>query len=239
MGTAGAMIEAAAADLGYQEGSGNDSKHGAWYGLNHNPWCDMAVSYWADRSGNAEAVGRFAYCPDHVEFFRDRGHWVDAEDGARRGDIVFYDWDEDGVADHVGLVVEDSAPGDHLATIEGNTSPGDGGSQSNGDGCYRRSRPRGSVLGFGRPAYGSGPSAAPASSDGYPGQLIRHGSQGGPVTAVQQALIRHEYGDRLEPWGADGDFGDATEDAVLTFQQDRELEADGIVGPVTWGRLMV
>ncbi|MFI5529175.1 peptidoglycan-binding protein [Kitasatospora sp. NPDC051853] len=238
MGTADAMIAAATADLGYQEGAGNDSKHGAWYGLNHNPWCDMAVSYWADRSGNAEAVGRFAYCPDHVEFFRDRGQWVDADSAARRGDVVFYDWDEDGVADHVGLVVEDSAPGHRLTTVEGNTSPGDGGSQSNGDGCYRRSRPRGSVLGFGRPPYGSSSTSAARAADGYPGQLIRNGSTGGPVVTVQQALIHHGYGELLEPWGADGDFGDATEQGVCSFQEDRSIEVDGVVGPVTWGHLM-
>ncbi|WP_405017940.1 peptidoglycan-binding protein [Kitasatospora sp. NBC_00070] len=63
-------------------------------------------------------------------------------------------------------------------------------------------------------------------------------STGGPVVAVQQALTRHGYGGQLEPWGADGDFGDATEDCVCSFQQDRSIEVDGVVGPVTWGHLM-
>jgi hypothetical protein len=235
------MIDAAAADVGYQEGPGNDSKQGAWYGLNGNPWCDMAVSYWADRSGNADAVGKFAYCPDHVDFFRGRGEWVGGDEDAHRGDIVFYDWDGDGVADHVGVVVEDSGAGQDVHTIEGNTSAGDGGSQGNGDGCYRRQRSRGSVLGFGRPAYGGSAGAAGGAAeaaDGYPGELLRQGSRGPAVATVQQALIGRDYGSYLDPWGADGDFGPDTENAVAVFQGDEGIESDGVVGPITWGRLV-
>jgi peptidoglycan hydrolase-like protein with peptidoglycan-binding domain len=39
-------------------------------------------------------------------------------------------------------------------------------------------------------------------------------------------------------YGADGDFGTATEAAVLAFQRRNGLEADGIVGNDTWQKLL-
>ncbi|GAB1326963.1 CHAP domain-containing protein [Streptomyces sennicomposti] len=151
--TASEMLKRAAADVGYKEGRDNDTKHGRWYGLNYNPWCDMAVSMWADLSGNADIVGKFAYCPSHVNFFKAKGQWLGKNVAVKPGDIVFYSWDGGPLADHVGVVEKASAAGEDIHTIEGNTSSGNAGSQGNGDGCYRRTRPRTYVLGFGRPAY--------------------------------------------------------------------------------------
>ena len=42
------------------------------------------------------------------------------------------------------------------------------------------------------------------------------------------------YGAGLE---TDGIFGQATEQAVRSFQSTHGLEVDGIVGPMTWGML--
>jgi peptidoglycan hydrolase-like protein with peptidoglycan-binding domain len=36
---------------------------------------------------------------------------------------------------------------------------------------------------------------------------------------------------------ADGDFGPATEQAVMTYQEKNDLEPDGVVGPQTWATL--
>lgn len=151
--TKSAMLKAATSDLGFKEGANNNTKFGKWYGLNYNPYCDMAISYWADKSGNLDVVGKFAYCPSHVNWFKARGRWHSRSVAAKAGDIVFFDWDGDGVADHVGIVEKDSKAGAAVATIEANTSAGTAGSQSNGDGVYRRTRYRSSIFGFGRPAY--------------------------------------------------------------------------------------
>ena len=38
--------------------------------------------------------------------------------------------------------------------------------------------------------------------------------------------------------GADGDYGVRTEAAVRRFQMSRGIEADGVIGPVTWTELI-
>jgi hypothetical protein len=67
------------------------------------------------------------------------------------------------------------------------------------------------------------------------GRLIRQGSKGADVRAIQDVLnfqIR-----RLEPLDVDGDFGQKTHDRVVEFQQANGLQVDGVVGPETLGKL--
>ena len=62
-------------------------------------------------------------------------------------------------------------------------------------------------------------------------RLLKNGMEGPDVKQLQSALIRLGYD--CGRWGADGDFGDATELAVKAFQRDSRLAADGICGPKT------
>lgn len=62
-------------------------------------------------------------------------------------------------------------------------------------------------------------------------KTLRKGMEGDEVKALQQQLIALGYD--LGKWGADGDFGSATENAVKAFQKDKGLAVDGIVGPST------
>lgn len=55
------------------------------------------------------------------------------------------------------------------------------------------------------------------------------------VKLVQKRLI--ELGYDLGIWGADGDFGSKTFEAVIKFQKDRSLLVDGIVGQQTYKAL--
>lgn len=62
-------------------------------------------------------------------------------------------------------------------------------------------------------------------------RILKNGDAGDDVRALQEALIR--LGFNLGRWGADGDFGDATEMAVKLFQSREKLEADGEFGPLS------
>lgn len=62
-------------------------------------------------------------------------------------------------------------------------------------------------------------------------RVLRNGDEGPDVKELQSLLIQLEYD--CGKWGADGDFGDATEMAVRNFQTNEDLEVDGIVGKKT------
>lgn len=64
---------------------------------------------------------------------------------------------------------------------------------------------------------------------------LRRGDKGTYVTLAQTELINQGYS--CGSTGADGDFGKNTEAAVLRFQRDHGLTADGVIGNVTWNAL--
>jgi hypothetical protein len=71
-----------------------------------------------------------------------------------------------------------------------------------------------------------------AGAPAYPGVVLRQGSKGPSVSAVQQRL--KDLGFNL---GVDGDFGSGTLREVSAFQQQKGLGVDGKVGPTTWRAL--
>lgn len=65
---------------------------------------------------------------------------------------------------------------------------------------------------------------------------LKKGSNGDTVKALQILLIG--YGYPCGKYGVDGSFGSATESAVKSYQQYENLGVDGIVGPMTWAKLL-
>ena len=72
-----------------------------------------------------------------------------------------------------------------------------------------------------------GGSAATVQAD----TSLSRGDSGAGVEEMQKMLIACGYS--CGSWGADGDWGDATETAVLAFQRDHGLSVDGVYGPKT------
>ena len=74
----------------------------------------------------------------------------------------------------------------------------------------------------------------PMNNENLP--TLRKGSKGEYVTLLQTKLVNLGY--NIGKSGIDGDFGSATLAAVKTFQKDRGLTTDGVVGKKTWEALM-
>ena len=66
--------------------------------------------------------------------------------------------------------------------------------------------------------------------------LLKKGSKGAAVKALQILLIG--YGYSCGSWGADGDFGSATESALKDYQSQKRISADGLAGEETWKALL-
>lgn len=65
---------------------------------------------------------------------------------------------------------------------------------------------------------------------------LSKGAEGQSVRALQLLLIGNGY--TCGNYGADGDFGGATEMALRNYQGDNGLDADGICGIASWNRLL-
>ena len=132
------------------------------------------------------------------------------------GDLVLYCWDGSGHASHIGIH-ERSVDGLYQA-IEGNTSPTNVGSQSNGGGVYRRVRSRSVILGWvdmtglldtATPPAHTPPPVVTDTPPAYPGRVTRRGSVGPRVRTIQRRL-------KARGW---------------------TIKVDGVVGPRTWAAL--
>lgn len=90
-------------------------------------------------------------------------------------------------------------------------------------------------VGTGDQYYGGGASGWPRP---YPGAPIRRGARGDNVYYIQELLnVIAAYNSAVPTVEVDGIFGAATQAAVRAFQSEYGLEADGIVGPLTWEAL--
>jgi hypothetical protein len=114
------------------------------------PWCGCFAREAVVGHGGADipADHRLGYAGYISDDARNGANGMRAVpfDEAQPGDLLVF-W---GSA-HIGVCVERN--GDTLTTIEGNTSSGSSGSQSNGGGVYQRTRYRGDVTTVARPAY--------------------------------------------------------------------------------------
>lgn len=128
-----------------QEGNGGDT-YWSWYGFaQREEWCACFVSWCADQCGYIEAgvIPKFSLCSAGMEWFESRGQFMDGSYVPSSGDLVFFDWGNDGSVDHVGIV--ESVVDGTVYTVEGNS----------GDKVARRSYPigYGQIVGYGVPAY--------------------------------------------------------------------------------------
>ena len=106
------------------------SKEKIPYGFNSRvEWCACFVSWCYGQMGLSEP--RFAACQSQgIPWFTSHGQWgARGYENIAPGDAIFFDWDLDGSADHVGLVI--GRDESRVYTVEGNS----------GDACKIKSYP--------------------------------------------------------------------------------------------------
>ena len=92
----------------------------SWYGFNSRvEWCACFVSWCYGQMGLSEP--RFAACQSQgIPWFQSHGQWgARGYENIAPGDSIFFDWDLDGSADHVGIVI--GTDGSRVYTVEGNS----------------------------------------------------------------------------------------------------------------------
>lgn len=116
------------------------------------PWCGLAcIKWWATGAGKKIPTDTVSTVAILNRTRRGDGFQSIPFEQARPGDLVVMDFSPSPPeAMHVGLALGPGKNG-QIATVEGNTSPSNGGSQNNGGGVYRRTRPRGVVRIVARP----------------------------------------------------------------------------------------
>lgn len=247
MATVSQVIATAAKEVGYSRWQDPQAgtKYGRWYasktgspyfGRSGVPYCAMFVSWVLSSAGMTPPGGIFAYCPTGLNNARRLGRVHDKR-AAVPGDIVFFDWNRDGVADHVGIVTANR--GSYLETIEGNTSSGRRGSQSNGGGVYRRARSLSLVLAVATPNYSHSSPAHPANAgrsglvvDGWAGPATIRRAQQLARTPVDGLVSGQWKGNKLYHWAVTGiTYGKGGSTLVRKIQTMLGINADGY-----WGR---
>lgn len=246
------VLDIARAELGYHESGDNLTKYASAYNydsrlygfdMNGQPWCDYFVDWLFMSAFGFERGSAMTYqyagcsgaaCAASAGYYQQHGAWHATPEP---GDQIFFYYGN-GI-NHTGIV--ESVDRGYVTTIEGNSSD-----------QVRRNLYRvadSSIAGYGRPSWcyadlsdsnaGEGPAEEESpdvfdSSVPISGNLLRKGDTG-PAVLILQVCINYYLGEfYLDP---DGEFGLLTQAAVTEFQRSMGLEADGVVGPLTWSAL--
>lgn len=113
-------------------------------------WCSTFVSAVAIKLGYTDIIPTECGCEKHIQLFKNIGAWVEDENRVpNAGDIIFYDWEDNGVgdnrgnSDHVGIV--EKVSGSTITVIEGNINNSVGRRNLQVNGRY--------IRGYGVPKY--------------------------------------------------------------------------------------
>ena len=132
-----------------QVGNVGGEPYWSWYGFtNHVEWCACFVSWCADQCGYLDSgtYPKFSGCVFGMQWFQQRGLWLDGSAEPVPGMLIFFDWaTQDSVPDHVGIV--EKVENGMVYTVEGNSR----------DMCRQKQYALGSsvILGYGMAASGT------------------------------------------------------------------------------------
>lgn len=229
----------------------NNTKFGRAFGMNGQPWC-FIYEWWCGEQ--ADGVNPFphnanaAYGQDEI-VSKKGGKWIMEKTASsatkkaglkkvKYGDCIDFDFGKNNkYRQHTALAVGRS--GDYYVCIEGNTSFGDSGSQSNGGCVALRFRHYTQVCSIARPAYTVKDFPKPKTP--YNGSIpkipergyFKYGDKSAQVKVLQKALSWANVHDLK----ADKSFGSKTFAEVVIFQVANGLKPDGEFGKRSLAKL--
>lgn len=138
------VIEIAQGELGYTESPPGSNRTKYWKEYDPSwqgqPWCVSFLWWCFEKAGERMAFfggGKTASCTTLMRWYKEQG-LIYMPSEVEVGDIVIFNFHGKSEPEHCGIVVE-ITPAGVIKTIEGNTSPGEEGSQDNG-GCVALKR---------------------------------------------------------------------------------------------------
>lgn len=169
-------------------------------------WCVIFL-WWTFKECNASKLfcngEKTAWVPT-VDEWGKKSKLIVKKDSGKQGDIIVFDWGNDGTRDHVGLIVKKNKDGSYT-TIEGNTS---GGIVAN------KTRYQKDIYHIIRPKY------EPEKKEPYNlKRKLKKGMKGKDVGELQKELNKRET--TISNIKVDDDFGPATEKKLTKYQKSK------------------
>lgn len=231
-----------------------DLHNAGYYQANKNgyEWCDMFVDWCHLQAAGGDAVeaqrvicqsGPYgAGCTYSAKYYKNAGRFFTSD--PKPGDQIFFLGKDLKSVVHTGHVK--AVDKTYVYTIEGNTSSSSDVVANGGavrEKKYKLNYNR--IYGYGRPLYDEEATTptVPVKKEvefTLSMRTLNKGAKGDDVKAMQILLIGYGYKmqNNGKTYGADGSFGQATDNAVRKFQKDRKLTVDGSCGAKTWAKLL-
>ena len=198
-------------------------------------WCATTVSAAFIKAGLTDIAPTECSCAKMVELYKKMERFEEKDSYSPAiGDIIMYDWDDDGKGDntghpdHVGIVSK--ILGKTITVIEGNKNESVAKRTMKIDGKY--------IRGYCLPNYASKATASAPKEDVLNCTVavpaIKKGDTGEYVAAMQ-ALLNLRAGIKLD---CDGSFGPKTDKEFRAWQKKADLTVDGSCGAKSWAKLI-
>lgn len=166
----------------------NKTPYGLWYApsLNGQKWCAMFVSWVFHHAGhplgNIQSKNGIHHCQSAHNYYKEKGRLTA---NPEPGDIVIYDWEGTGHADHIGIFINwTNTDRTAIEAWEGNTS-----TSNNNDGgqVMKRVRSRNLIKSFINPGVYTETAVTPVAT------ALTEGSRGSKVIQIQKYLYDLGY----------------------------------------------
>ncbi len=206
----------------------NKTPYGLWYDrkLNGQKWCAMFVSWVFHHAGHPlgaiQTKNGIHHCQSAHNYYKEKGLLTA---NPEPGDLVIYDWEGTGYADHIGIFIKwTTADKTAIEAWEGNTSTSN---NSDGGQVMKRIRSRNFIKSFINPGVYPTAVVTPVSTS-----LVK-GARGSKVTQIQKCLYDIGYAVEIDGW-----FGNQTETMLKDYQAKNAMSVTGVADGVTIGALM-